>query len=312
MKRHPTQNTVHRTLTVVLATKNEEENIKPCLESVEDIADEIIVYDEYSADKTREIAKDFGAKVFKYKHKKNFHETKQKAIDKATGDWILQLDADERVTPELADEISEVIALENDGIKNHQEKAFKKYPKKAKLFKRHQNLIEERALRRAQDKKGSLGDESDEYSAFFIPRVNYFLGKPLRHAGVYPDGVIRLFKNGKARLPGKSVHELMEVDGKVGWLFNELGHYESPTFKRYLERANRYTSLTAKELEKKGVPANILYLALYTTYRPLYTFLKLYLRHRGYKDGMRGFVWSLFSALHFPLSYFKYWTKVRE
>src|SRR3970282_2930368 len=87
------------------------------------------------------------------------------------------------------------------------------------LFIRHQKLIEQR--------DGSIGKQTGKVVAFFIPRRNYFLGKPLIHAGVYPDGQIRLVKKGKARLPGKSVHELMEVDGEVGWLFHDLEHHDS-------------------------------------------------------------------------------------
>jgi len=96
-------------LSVVLATYNEEENIKACLESVKKIADEIVVVDGGSKDNTAAIAKDLGAKVFVTSNPAIFHINKQKAIDKATKEWILQLDADERVTDELSREISEVI-----------------------------------------------------------------------------------------------------------------------------------------------------------------------------------------------------------
>ncbi|EKD90016.1 MAG: Beta 1,4 glucosyltransferase, partial [uncultured bacterium] len=67
-------------LSVVLATRNEEENIGRCLASVKDIADEIIVVDEYSTDKTREIAEKYGAKVFTEPHHDIFHITKEKAL----------------------------------------------------------------------------------------------------------------------------------------------------------------------------------------------------------------------------------------
>ena len=310
MTKHYTPNTIHQTLSVVLATRNEEANIGPCLESVKDMASEIIVVDEYSTDKTREIAKKYGAKVFKVKHEPIFHKTKQKAIDKATGDWILQLDADERVTQKLAFEIKEVISSTNKKLLNrvlsHPEPldyargklVEGSFNKKLKLFKRHQGLIEQR--------DGPIGKKTGGITAFFIPRVNFFLGKPLIHAGVYPDASIRLIKKGKARFPAKSVHEVMKVNGEVAWLFNDLEHQDSPTFERYLERMNRYTDLHAKELKSKKVPVNIVYLFLYTLHRPLFTFFNLYFRHRGFQDGMRGFIWSLFSALHFPLAYFKY------
>ena len=96
-------------LSVVLATFNEENNLPACLDSVKNLADEIIIVDGSSTDKTVTIAKKYGAKVIVVENLPNFHINKQKAIDLATKDWILQLDADERVTPELAQEIKEEI-----------------------------------------------------------------------------------------------------------------------------------------------------------------------------------------------------------
>jgi len=282
-------------ISIVLATRNEEENIAACLESVKKIADEIVVVDEESIDATRKIAKKYGAKVYKVKHEAIFHKTKQKALDKASGDWILQLDADERVTPGLVREIKGIVKLSDKEIRKRRPKDGKKW----ELFQEHQRLVEQ--------KQGSLRKETGEIVAFFVPRVNIFLGKPLIHAGVYPDGVIRLVKRGKARFPAKSVHELMEVDGEVAWLFNNLEHHDSPTFERYLGRANRYTDLTARELKHSKTPSNYLYLFYYSFIKPTFVFINLYVRHKGFLDGMRGFVWSLFSGLHYPIAYFKYW-----
>src|SRR5436309_2920056 len=98
-------------LTVALATFNEEGNLGDCLESVKDIADEITIVDGSSSDKTVEIAKKYGAKVLVTDNHPIFHINKQKALDMATNEWILQLDADERVTPALAYEIKKVIAM---------------------------------------------------------------------------------------------------------------------------------------------------------------------------------------------------------
>ena len=287
-------------LSVVLATRNEEANIGECLNSVKGIADEIIVVDEISSDKTVEIAKKFKAKVYSVSHEPIFHKTKQKALDKATGKWILQLDADERVTPQLAKEIQKIVELKNNQIIKEQfeRKCREKY-ELWELFLEHQKLIEKR--------EGHLGKKTGEIVAFFIPRRNYFLGKPLTRAGVYPDGVIRLIQKGKAHFPAKSVHELMEINGEVGWVFNDLEHHDSPTFSRYLERANRYTDLTAEQYKSKKVSTSYFTLFYYSFLLPTYYFLLLYFRHKGFLDGMRGFIWSAFSALHFPLAYFKYW-----
>jgi len=281
-------------LSVVLATRNEEENIGRCLESVKNIADEIVVVDENSTDKTGEIAKKYGAKVFLEEHHDIFHITKQKALEKASGDWILQLDADEEVTPSLATEIKDVVSMTNEGIKN---RTFNNL-EKLHHFEKHKKLIEQR--------DGKIGKESGEIVAFFIPRLNMFLGRPLRYGGVYPDGVIRLVKNGRARFPQKSVHEQIQVDGEVAWLSNDLKHYDSPTMRRYLVRFNRYTDLKSHELADKKVHKNPLNFMTYLIVMPSYTFLNIYLRHKGFLDGPQGFLWAFFSAMHFPIGYFKY------
>src|SRR3989338_1827308 len=293
-------------LSVVLATRNEEQNIGECLKSVKGIAGEMIVVDEKSTDETAKVARSLGAQVYEVEHNDNFHITKQIAIDRASGDWILQLDADERVTIDLANEIKKIVNSNNNELlkrvlvrPERAERVEGANEKKLTLFLRHQELIEKR--------DGVIGKPSGEVVAFFIPRINVFLGKPLIHAGVYPDGVIRLIKKEKARLPAKSVHEQMEIDGEVAWLFNNLEHYDSPTFQRYLDRANRYTDLTANEFKSKNLSTSYFTLFNYSFIKPFTVFINLYFRHKGILDGFSGFVWSLFSALHFPIAYFKYW-----
>ena len=104
-------------ISVVLATYNEAENIKNCLQSVHGWSSEIIMVDGSSTDQTVRIAKEFGAKVFITHNPPIFHINKQKAVDKAQGDWILQLDADERVTKELRTEIDK--AIKETGINGY-------------------------------------------------------------------------------------------------------------------------------------------------------------------------------------------------
>ena len=101
-------------ISVVLAVFNEEKNLKNCLESVSDLAWEIVVVDGGSTDKTLDIAEEFNAKIIRTNNTPNFHINKNKAIDAATGDWILQLDADEVVSSQLAEEIKRVISLKSE------------------------------------------------------------------------------------------------------------------------------------------------------------------------------------------------------
>ena len=96
------------TLSVIIITLNEAKNIGECLKSVA-FADEIIVVDSGSVDGTREIAEAAGAKVFLTDDWPGFGPQKNRALGHATCDWVLSIDADERVTPELAAEIQAVL-----------------------------------------------------------------------------------------------------------------------------------------------------------------------------------------------------------
>jgi len=111
-------------LSVAITSFNEEKNIERCLKSVKDLADEIVVVDEKSSDDTVKIAKKYTDKIFLVDHDPMFHKNKQKALDKCSNDWILQIDCDEEVTPELADEIKKM---------DYTETAYK-IPRKSKIF----------------------------------------------------------------------------------------------------------------------------------------------------------------------------------
>jgi (heptosyl)LPS beta-1,4-glucosyltransferase len=91
-------------LSVAIITRNEAENLEACLRTVA-WADEIIVVDSGSTDGTLEIARRFTNKIFVESDWQGFGVQRQRAQEKATGDWILAIDADERVTPELKEEI---------------------------------------------------------------------------------------------------------------------------------------------------------------------------------------------------------------
>ena len=98
-------------LSTVIITYNEEQKLVECLESVS-FSDEIIVVDSLSTDKTREIAEQVKAKVYTRPFD-DFSSQKNYAMERANGEWILSIDADERVTDALALEIKKVIQLEN-------------------------------------------------------------------------------------------------------------------------------------------------------------------------------------------------------
>lgn len=246
-------------ISVALAVFNEEENLKSCLDSVKDLAWEIVVADGGSTDKTLEIAKEFGARIIQTDNPSVFHINKNKAIDAARGDWILQLDADEIVSKDLLKEIKRAVASEGD------------------------------------------------VNGYWIPRRNFFLGRFLTKGGQYPDYTLRLYRRGKGRLPAKDVHEQAEVTGKLGYLKNDLLHLRDKNFSAYIVRFKRYTDLLATQLKDKGLKVNLASFMSYMFIKPIFWFIKVFIRHKGFVDGFPGFIFAFFSSLRFPVSYYKLW-----
>ncbi|HOI28377.1 MAG TPA: glycosyltransferase family 2 protein [Melioribacteraceae bacterium] len=96
-------------LTLSMIVKNEEKYLEGCLQSVTGIVDEIVIVDTGSADRTIEVAKKFGASVFHFKWVNDFSAARNFALSKSNGDWILYLDADERLMPESRNELLDII-----------------------------------------------------------------------------------------------------------------------------------------------------------------------------------------------------------
>jgi glycosyltransferase involved in cell wall biosynthesis len=245
-------------LSVTLAVHNESANLARCLDSISHLANEIIIVDGESTDKTVEIAKTYHAKIIKTTNKPNFHINKKMANAAAQGEWILQLDADEVVSESLFTEIQNIINSKSD------------------------------------------------FNGYWMPRLNYFLGRFLKKGGQYPDYTLRLYRRGLGDLPGKDVHEQAVVTPPVGYLKSDLLHYGTPDFENYLTRYNRYTSLISQDIKS---PINIFSATNYLFWKPLKEFLWIYIRHRGYVDGIPGFIFALFSAWRFSVAYIKHWQK---
>ena len=100
-------------VSVVILARNEEKFIGACIASVKDFADEIVVVDDFSTDKTAEICKSLGARVVQRALNGDFGAQQTFAIQQATCDWIFIIDADERATPELSAEIKKIIAQDD-------------------------------------------------------------------------------------------------------------------------------------------------------------------------------------------------------
>ncbi len=103
-------------LSLCMIVKNEEKFLPGCLESVKNIVDEIIIVDTGSTDKTVEIACAYGAKVFFFEWKNDFSLARNESIKHATGEWILILDADERLNPGQGEKIKKYLSMDFDGL----------------------------------------------------------------------------------------------------------------------------------------------------------------------------------------------------
>ncbi len=222
-------------LSVVLATHNEEENIERCLTAVKDFADEIVIVDGTSKDKTVEIAKSLGARVITTTNKANFHINKQMAIDAAKGDWILQLDADEVVDTALEGEIRAVIK------KNPEENGFwmprKNYFLGRFLMKGGQ--YPDYTIRFYRNGKGKLPQKDVHEQAVVEGKIGYFknalLHYPYKDFAFYVSKWKRynkFFANQiKEKLDGKS--SLYKLSEGIGYLILRPAHWLLTTYIRH-------------------------------------------------------------------------------
>ncbi len=302
-------------LSLCLAVYNEEKNLHIALDSAYDIADEVVIVDGGSTDKTVEIVKAYGKKVrvIVTDNPVMFHKNKQKAIEAAKGEWILQLDADEAVSKELKSEIRTI-------INNNLESKIQNSESKEKGPKNQNSKINSEFL-----------INNSRFVAYWIPRKNWFLTGFLMKGGQYPDYTIRLYRNGYAKFPCKDVHENVEIitpsviSAKAGiqsknhklvtgYLQNPILHYADPDFSRYLMRWDRYTTAEVERmfLGSKSSKVRKLSFFKYFIWYPKKTFFLMYFRHKGFMDGFPGFVFALFSSIRFWAIYIKWKVKMFE
>jgi glycosyltransferase involved in cell wall biosynthesis len=264
-------------LSVAIITLNEEANLARTLESVR-WAQEIIIVDSGSTDRTVEIAESFGAKVFSQDWL-GFGAQKNVALSKCTCDWILSIDADEELSPELQREIQAIV---NSTV----------IPTE----------VEEPAV-------GSPG-------AYTIPRRNFFLGRWLRHGGMYPDAKPRLirrslFESGKARFAERLVHEDIVTDVPTTQLRGDTLHHAYPTIENYIEHQRHYAALAGEMIHLKekarSKPHPALWFAMQTLLNPYLTFIYNYFLRGGFLDGRPGLIYHAYHSCYISWKYAKAW-----
>jgi glycosyltransferase involved in cell wall biosynthesis len=239
------------TLSAIIITRNEAHNLHDCLQSLQGWVDEIIVVDSHSTDDTVAIAQQHGAKVSQPSDWPGFGPQKNRALDLATCDWVLSIDADERVTPELATEIKQVLRASTDNV------------------------------------------------AYQMPRLSWYCGKFIRHAGWQPDNVLRLFQRGTARFSDDLVHERVVTDQPVVTVKNHLLHYSYRNFSQVLSKVDAYSTASAKQAYARGKRSSVAGALGHGTW----AFFRTYVIRAGFLDGAHGLALSISNA---ETSYYKY------
>lgn len=256
-------------LSVVISAYNEENKIEDCLSSVK-FADEIIVVDNQSNDETAEIAKKYTSNVFSQPNYPMLNINKNFGISKAKSDWILVLDADERVTPELA------LEIRNLKIASPEERS----------------------------DEGEIGNSN--INGYYIPRKNIIFGKWIKYTGWYPDHQLRLFRKGKGRFPEQHVHEMIKLEGETGYLKENMLHYNYESVSQFIFKLlNIYAPNEANELIRTGYKAQWTDVLRF----PAKEFLSRFFAREGYRDGFHGLMLSLLMAFYHLIVFAIIWEK---
>ncbi len=236
---------------VVIITFNNQRTIRVVLSAVFAWANEIVVVDSGSSDKTLEIAKEFDCSI-SYRKFEGFGKQKHFAVNQAKNDWVFVVDADEVVTLELKNEISYVL-------------------------------------------------REPIYQGFMIPNTLVFLGKIMRFGREYKLPHLRLFNKKYGNYNDNEVHEDILFDGNIGKLSNHILHFSYADLSDVLEKTNKYSTLGAIDLKKRGKNASIFKII---TKFPI-TFITEYLIRLNILNGFEGFIWSFLGGVGTTLKYLK-------
>lgn len=257
-------------ISVLVPTRNERANIGPCLESCR-FADEIVVVDSSSTDGTQDIARGLGAKVVDFRWNGQFPKKKNWALANIPwrNEWVFILDADERITPALAEEVHSIALAGGAGLGGY-------YVNRRFFF---------------------LDGWLNHCGYYPSWNLRFF-----RHAaGRYEqfDGVSSTDSG------DNEVHEHVILSGPAGRLRHEMEHYAFPTIDIWVEKHNRYSNWEARLLSSDSAMTSAAKSAIEPVlarkrrlrslssrlpFRPALRFLYHYVLRRGFLDGYRGYV----------------------
>lgn len=273
-------------ISILIPARNEAANLRACLESCR-FADEVVVVDSASTDGMRAIAEEFGARVIDFAWNGRFPKKKNWALANVAWrhEWVFILDADERITPELAAELARVVAAP---------------PCDAYFVNRRFWFLDGWLM------------HCGYYPSWNIRFFRHRVGRFEEYADVSDTGS-----------GDNEVHEHVIVQGQLGRLQHEMEHYAFPTIDIWVEKHNRYSNWEARVLvsaEGRRAAAathkdptinrrrRLKHLAARLPFRPTLRFLYHYVLRGGFLDGYRGFVFCRLMGFYEFLSV----TKTRE
>ncbi len=247
-------------VSVIILTYNEELNLENCLKSIKEWAEEVFIVDSYSTDKTLEIAKKYGCKITQHVFKNQARQFNFALENlKIKSDWILRLDADEKMTDALWWEISAI-----------------------------------------------LPEAPANINGFYINRRFYFMGRWLKHAGVYPVWLLRLFRRGKAKSELKEIDEhIILLEGRAEKLKNDFIHDNRKNLYWWIQKHNDYSSREVETIlnlkpeiaalggqaKRKRWLKEKFYYRLPLFWRAIFYFHYVYFCRLGFLDGKEGIIY---------------------
>jgi glycosyltransferase involved in cell wall biosynthesis len=251
------------TLAAIILTKNEEQHIGACLDSLA-WADRCVVFDSFSDDRTCDIARAHGAEVMQHPFA-DYASQRNAALDAVDADWVFFVDADERTTPELAAEITTIVA---DSL--------------------------------SLSPTGEGPGMGERMMGWYVPRSNYLFGRLTRGAGYWPDYQMRLLKRGHAHYI-RPASEIVELDGQSGYLKNPLIHYNYESLTQFHAKQTFRIDFEATNLYRQGVKPK--FYSPYTMYAR--HFWWRFVSLKGYRDGLHGLRLSWLLAYYFGYRYYR-------
>lgn len=157
----------------------------------------------------------------------------------------------------------------------------------------------------AEEIRRELADNDGRWAGYLVPRLNFYMGKWIKHGGWYPEYKLRIFNKKLGRWAGKSFDPYVVLAGKAKKLRYPCFHYSFKNLSHHAQKLNLYSSLFAQaKLEQDPFyKANFIHLFL----RPLFRFFRNYILKAGFLDGMPGLVACVMASYYVFLKYAKIW-----